>query len=372
MKKKVTYQYYTLDNIDRYETAYKLVVGERSNGKTYSVKKRIIDRIKTEDIKFIYMRRRHPYIVRSICEKVFADINKYAEEQLGDFIKYNVNGEFYIEQGETIKVIGHAIAVEDAYKKKGISFPGTSIVLFDEFIDKEYMIDELELFLNIMSTISRGNENKMTVYMLGNTVSKSCPYFKLFGIDVNRLKQGKIAVVSHKKGVTAAIEYCKTLLLNASVITEKKNKFVGFDDDETVSMIMFGEWEAKALPTKSIDGVTWNCETRRPIPIYVTGLGKTFELSIKSDGVPIGFCRSVNTQDGKVNEFVRYNFSTCGMQLRNKTGNIPTFNHITTLLDENTMRLLKVYMECIKCGRVLYTDIQDGTEFLTTMELLAQ
>lgn len=370
MKKKITYQYYTTDNIDRYETPYKIIIGERSNGKTYSVKKKIIDTLKNEDVQFIYMRRRHSYIVRSICEKVFADINKYAEKELGGMIQYNVNGNFYIQQESGIKIIGHSIAVEDAYNKKGISFPNVKIVLFDEFIDKEYMLDELELFMNIMSTISRGNEHNMTVYMLGNTVSKACPYFGLFGIEPSQLKQGKISVVSHKRGVSASIEYCKTLLLNSRTLSEKKNKFVGFDDDETVAMIMFGEWEAKSLPVHSIDGVGWNCKDRLLIPIYITGLEKVFELSIKLDGIPCGFCRVVNTQDGKVNKLIKYNFSYDGTQLKNDKGFIPTFNHVTSLLDTSTKTLFDIFMECIRCGRILYTDIQDGTEFLTIYNTL--
>jgi hypothetical protein len=371
MKKKVTYQYYSLDNIDRYDTSYKIIIGERSNGKTYSVKKKIIDTLKNEDVQFIYMRRRHAYIVRSICEKVFADINKYAEKELGAIIQYNINGEFYLEKEDgEIKIIGHSIAVEDAYNKKGISFPNTKYILFDEFIDKEYMLEELELFMNVMSTITRGNEHNLTVYMLGNTVSKACPYFKLFGIDPSQLRQGKISVISHKRGVSAAVEYCKTLLLNSKTLSDKKNKFIGFDDDETVSMIMFGSWEAKSLPIHSIDGVTWNCKDRMLIPIYITGLEKTFEISISVEGVPVGFCRIPNTQDGNVNQLIKYNISYDGTQLKTVDGYVPTFNHITSLIDVSTKMLLDIFIECVRCGRVLYTNIQDGTEFLTIFNAL--
>lgn len=75
------------------------MVGERSNGKTYAVKERIIDRVRSEPgFKFIYIRRRQEQITRKIMKKLFTDISEYAEEKLGDVIQYSTEqGFFYVD-----------------------------------------------------------------------------------------------------------------------------------------------------------------------------------------------------------------------------------------------------------------------------------
>ena len=367
--KLITNDFYTLDRILNFKTSYYMIIGERSNGKTYSVKDRIIKMLKDKpDKKFIYLRRRHDYIVRTKTMEVFADINNVVFNELGTYINYSPNKGFYLENDEDNR-IGWALSIEDAYNFKGVPFPDVEIILFDEFIDKEYMEKELELFINLISTITRGNDCE--IFMLANTVSRNCPYFELFGIDISKLKKGTISVVQHHNGVSVAIEYCKTLVFEGKDISHKKNKYVGFDGNETVQMVMYGDWEHESLPTLKIDGVYWNCKTRRLIPIYFSDIRSVYEISISLDGIPIGFCRRVNTQQGKVNRKILYNISPDGIELTNINGTVPLFrNKSQMLMDNATYNLLNIFLECLKCGRVLFTDALEGTEFLQLISRL--
>ena len=365
--KLITNDYYSLDKITQSKTPYYIIIGERSNGKTYSVKDRIKQMLyDNPDAKFVYLRRRHDYIVRTKTMEVFADINDKVFELLGSYINYSPNKGFYLEDDED-KQIGWALSVEDAYKYKGVPFKDVKIILFDEFIDKEYMEKEIELFINIISTVTRGNECE--IFMLANTVSRNCPYFDLFGIDVSKLRKGTINIVHHHNGVSATIEYCKTLVFDGKDVKSKKNKYVGFDGNETVQMVMFGDWEHDNLPTTEIDGVMWNCKSRILIPIYFSDSRSVYEISIKLDGIPVGFCRRVNTQDGKVNAKIRFNISPDCIKLSNKNGAVPTFRKPSKILmGEEIFNYLSLFLECVKTGRVLYTNALDGTEFLQIIE----
>ena len=70
------------------------------------------------------------------------------------------------------------------------------------------MEQELVLFQHIMSTISRYREN-LKVIMLGNTISRFCPYFELFNIDHKRIKHGETGIIKHKRGVTIVVHRTK-------------------------------------------------------------------------------------------------------------------------------------------------------------------
>ena len=83
----------------------------------------------------------------------------------------------------------------------------------------------------LFSTIDR-RRGTTKVWMVGNTISRACPYFSAWGIEniFRKLKQGEIATkIFHNDAndVKIAIEYCgssggKTMALgNASAMIDK-------------------------------------------------------------------------------------------------------------------------------------------------------
>lgn len=343
-----------------------LIIGMRSNGKTFSVKELIIDRIANGE-KFIYIRREKQHITRAKMEILFDDIKHYAKEKIGSEIYYHAEKGFYIlnEEMEQV-VVGTALCVQKSFDYKGIPFTNVSTILFDEFMDYSYYNDEISKFIHLLSTITRDSVNKNTgceVYLLANTIGKWNPYLDLYKFDMRKMKQGQFAIVTHQNGVNAILEYCKTKIQIEGV--QPSNPYVGFDDNETVNMVLFGDWECKEFEVKEIDGIGWSVKNRTLVPAYVTFGKCVYELSLKTSGIPIAFCRKINTQNGIVNKRIKYNLSADNsLMLFNGNGCVPKLNKINDFIDEDTKIGIETVLKCAQCGRIIFDTMLTGTEFM--------
>ena len=361
-KKRYTTEYFNLKPQLSYNTTYHIVYGERNDGKTYGAK---VDAI-IEDIKmgynFVYMRRLHSHIVKKNMVKLFGDVNHILVKEFGSEMYYDPQKGFYLDVDGEIKVVGYVVNVQDGLLAKGIPIVNIRTILFDEFIDYSYLPDEIPKFLHLVSSICRPPNKDVRIIMLGNTISPNCPYFKLFGIDKRKIKQGEIYFIKHNLGVTATIQHTPTKVEDLKT-KRKTDKYIGFDDNESVNMIMFGEWEYQHCETKKIDGVGWNSK-RHLVPIYFTALEKVYEFSLYTDGkVPIGFVRDVNTQLGKCSKFIKYNLSYDNtVKLINVTGFVPIISKINKLVDESTLKKWEIFRDCFDCDRIVYNSIETGSE----------
>lgn len=368
-KKKYTTAYFDLiPMIQNYDVTYYMIFGQREDGKSYSVKEQIIRTIK-EGKKFVYLRRLHQHIVRKSMLKVFDDIQGKFEKNFGSKIYFDSQIGFYLKIEGEIQIVGYVTSLQDTMLVKSIPYTDVALIMFDEFIDYSYMDNEISMFLHCISTICRPPNENVKIFMLGNTISKvMCPYFKLFGFDPAKVKQGEIYYVRHNLGVTAAIQ--KTATKVDDIITKKKtNEYIGFDDNESVNMIMFGEWEYQHCITKYIDGIGWNC-MRHFIPIYFTAYNCVYEFTINTDiQIPILFIRKVNIQLGKCGTKVKYNLSfDNSVTLVNKFGIVPTINKINRLIDKTTLSKWELALLCMECGRVIYDTIETGSEFQSMLQ----
>lgn len=367
--KKQQTNWYSIKPLMQYPASYYVVYGERSNGKTFSARREVLfERIsealkRDKDFEFVYLRRRHIQITRPKMMKLFEEDDEFSTELLGDFIKYSTNKGFYIEHEGIEKTVGHALAVEDAFLTKGIPFSKVRAVLFDEFLDYEYMPDEIEKFQHIISTISRDKQD-LIIIMLGNTVSRFCPYFELLGINPSKIKQGQTAIVKHKSGVVVAVERCKNRVSYLGE-KEKKHKYLGFDDSETAKMILYGEWEYKEKEIKAIDNISWR-NKRYIIPVYITALNEVYEMSLYGDGIPILFVRKINVQNGEVSSKILYNLSyddTVLLIYGKGKDPVPFFKRPSIFWGNEVVNRFEIAKECVRVGRVIYTDFGTGTEF---------
>lgn len=348
----------------RYNVAYRLIVGERSNGKTYSVKERIMDRIKYEpDFKFVYIRRRQEQVTRKIMRRLFEDISDKFEENIGDYIHYSTDAGFYLDDGQFAgRTVGYCMSVEMGVTQKGIPWNDIKLILFDEFLEYGFPIeDEWAKFINLISTIVRKRED-VEIFMLANTVTKFSTYFQQFGIDPKKLKQGEIMYGSHQNGMTFAIEYCRSANIIDGI--KSKNKYLGFDNDPTSNMIMYGEWDYDVVNTSNIDGIGWSAN-RRLIPIYLTALGEVYELSIYEQQNPIAFVRKLNTQNGMVRADIKYNLSyDNSLILTTKNGIVPMYGKINSLVDESTKAYYDIFCLCVQAKRIVFDKISSGSDFM--------
>ena len=106
-----------------------------------------------------------------------------------------------------------------------------------------YLVDEFVLFMNVISTIVR-QRTDVTIYMLGNTVNWSCPYFTEMGIKhIKDMKQGSIDVYEYgESGLKVAVEYCQSI-----ADSKQSNVYFAFDNPR-LQMITTGAWEIALYP----------------------------------------------------------------------------------------------------------------------------
>lgn len=344
-----------------------MIIGERSNGKTYDIKKLVWNKYKLTGEKFVYVRKRTDSISRKEMKRLWADSNEdFIMDEIGDFIRYTPEKGFYYMINDDCITIGYALSIEDYESKKGIPYNDITTIFFDEFIEKRGDLeDEVSKFLNLVSTIRRKRDN-VEIFMVANTVTRFSPYFEAFGIDIKRLHPGEISYVKHEMGAEVAIEYCKSLNKEGGV--RKKDRYFGFDKCPASQMIMYGEWEYDVVNTKSVDDITWNCE-RRLIPMYLTALGEVYEMTIYEKGdCPIVFVRKINTQNGVVRKEIRYNLSYDDSLalIKNQNGtmvSVAKFAVVNDLMDKEIVNMWKVVQMCLSAKRVVFDTMHTGSDF---------
>ena len=231
---------------------FNLVIGQRGNGKTYGVLKRFLENYKKTKKRFCYIRRWKDDIVAAYMEQLFTPFDNVIEELFGSgfSIAYK-NKKFYLVNPDGIKVdcIGYVLSLSESHHTKSVSFVNVSEILLDEFIrmaGEQELKDELTRFDNVLSTIIRGGNKNVIVWLLANTVSKYSPYFLRFGIDINKVDQGSIITRSIKlengEILTIALEYCE--------FNEEASKNIS--KYSTNAMIRSGKWdipETDEIPT---------------------------------------------------------------------------------------------------------------------------
>lgn len=180
---------------------YVLLLGERANGKSFAIKSLILKECYENVREFIYLRRFDLDIKDSVAVNYFADvpvteITNGVYSCIDVFRKgiyfANINDETgKIERG---RKIGYCHALSGAEHYKSLAFPKVDFIDFEEFIsvDGHYLFNEPDKLQHYVSTIFRHKKGK--VYLVGNTISRICPYYREWGLEygLKRQKQGEI------------------------------------------------------------------------------------------------------------------------------------------------------------------------------------
>lgn len=248
-------KYYSVERIKGVEADYNLIIGERSNGKTYAVLLECLREYWNSGMlkQFAYLRRWKEDVIGKRAEQVFASLvtnGEIAKITDGKYstVKYGA-GKFWLANWNDEKQkhttaespFCYCFALSEMEHDKSTSYPNIHNIVFDEFITRRfYLPDEFILFMNVVSTIVRDRKIDR-IYLLGNTVNKYNPYFENFGIKKD-LEQGKIQ--QYLFGETKiALEYCES--------NEKSkvnsNRYFAFDNPK-LEMIKGGKWELDIYP----------------------------------------------------------------------------------------------------------------------------
>lgn len=251
------YKYYSLKNILAKNAQYNLIIGERSNGKTYAVEYYGLKHyIETSETMAIIRRWKEDFRGKRGTHMFDALVSNDVVTKLtkGNFTTITYyNGQWFLANyDETTKTyvkdsspFCYGFALSDVEHDKSISYPTVTTILFDEFLTRGYyLVDEFVIFMNTLSTIIR-QRNNVKIFMLGNTVNKYCPYFAEMGLShIRQMVQGTIDIYEYgDSGLKVAVEYCAS--------TNKKSKdsdiYFAFDNPR-LQMIKSGTWELGIYP----------------------------------------------------------------------------------------------------------------------------
>ena len=247
--------FYDITPIDDTNAVYRIIIGQRSNGKTYSVCKHIIENYFSKGERAAYIRRWDEDIQPKNLASLFAP-HYHLIEQLssGEYntVTYRAK-EFHLaymdEDGKVVRKDPEAFCVtasiNTAEHTKGQDRGEIKLIVFDEFMTRTgYLKNEFVLFCNLLSTLIRNRDNAI-IYMLANTVNRYCPYFTEMGLkDVEQMPQGQVYVYTYgNSDLTVAVEYCDPVKATEKVAS----KYFAFDNPQ-LEMITTGAWELMMYP----------------------------------------------------------------------------------------------------------------------------
>lgn len=194
MDKNIWYSY---NKVLSYHAMLNFIIGERGVGKSYGIKKYVLNRFKKKNKQFIYLRRYDTELRKSLKDnEFFKDI--CLDEVFKNDTFYVRGDKFYMND----QVCGYAIPLSKASIYKSVPFPNVDTIIYDEFlIDNNtyhYIPDEPEKTLDFIETVGRLRD--IQVFLLGNSISQVNPYFDYFNIslpynsDIKTFKNGLILI----------------------------------------------------------------------------------------------------------------------------------------------------------------------------------
>lgn len=249
-------KYYSGKKIKDTNSDYNVILGERSNGKSFWVKHDCLsDAIKDSSGKnnFIYLRRWDLEIRPNMVELYFADCNiELITNGESDSVICH-NQKIYLsktdDKNKKIKqrVIGYtrALSMESHYTSG--SYLDVNNIIYEEFISRSsYLPHEPKLLQQFVSTVAR--RRKIKVWLIGNTISRVCPYFNEWELrNIPKQKQGTIDIYEHKTdqiddsgspiNIKIAVEFAENSGNNSKMFFGTSSK-----------MITSGIWQSEDKP----------------------------------------------------------------------------------------------------------------------------
>ena len=249
-------KFYSLDKILSYKAQYNVIFGERSNGKTYATLLRMLKIFCETKKQGALIRRWDEDFKGKRGNEMFSSIvsnNEVSRLTNGEWtkVKYYSHAWYLartdVDSGKDVVddiPFCFAFSISQMEHDKSVSYPNVTTIIFDEFLTRGYYLpDEFVQFMNVISTIVRHRKD-VTIFMCGNTVNKSCPYFTEMGLsNVKNQKQGTIDLYSYGDSeLLVAVEYCDSL-----VKEKQSNHYFAFDNPK-LNMITGGVWEMAMYP----------------------------------------------------------------------------------------------------------------------------
>ena len=345
MKKK---NFYDISSILKEHAEYNILLGQRSNGKSYQCKKLVLDEAWKKGLNFVYLRRMSKDVKPSMVEQYFGDIvaNGYITELTdGEWDGIACRNSYICfskldEDNKLVrsKPIGQYWDLRTAEHAKSMSFVNMGTILYEEFLtDGIYLDNEPARLMQFVSTVAR--LNKIRVLLVGNTLTRICPYFDAWALDgVMKQKIGTIETYEFKTDdgcVKLAVERCATSNF-------KNHMFFG----KAAEQIVKGEWDTHAVPVIPAPPNSYE----RVYPVLLEFNKFKFVMELLIDGITGGRFVYVYPYHGKrkIDRIITQEFSDKPFTTNQFLPRIPA---------ESLM------IECFRLDKVCYSDNLTGTDF---------
>ena len=254
-------KFYSLNRILKENAQYNIIFGERSNGKTYAALKYALEQWAKDGSQAGIIRRWQEDFKGKRGANLFnalvlnGEITKITKGKYNSVYYYS--NRWYFSKYDETKMkrevseepFAFAFALSNMEHDKSVSYPKIKTIIFDEFLTRDmYFPDEFVIFTNVISTIVRYRDD-VKIFMLGNTVNKSCPYFKEMGLKhIAFMNKGDLETYTYGEGgkLRVAVEYADSPNKGAG---KPSDVYFAFDNPK-LKMITGGAWEIALYPHK--------------------------------------------------------------------------------------------------------------------------
>ncbi len=249
-------EFYSLEKILEQKAQYNIIIGERSNGKTFAALEYGLIQYITTGKQTAYIRRWKEDYRGKRGENLFSGLisaDRISQLTNGQWTQTRYySGKWHLARydDDLDKLVYddtpfcYGFSISDQEHDKSSSFPNITTIIFDEFMTRQYYLpNEFVLFVNVLSTIIR-HRNDVKIFMLANTVNKYCPYFKEMGLKhITEMEQGTIDLYTYgTSDLRVAVEYCKP-----SEKGKASDVYFTFNNP-SLQMITGGAWEIDMYP----------------------------------------------------------------------------------------------------------------------------
>lgn len=241
--------YYRLTRILGVKAIFNLLLGQRSNGKSYAVKEECTKEAFLGMGKLIYLRRWDLELKQDDIQDYFRDCP--VEDITGGQYNYievfrkriylaNIDPEGKIDRGPCI---GRAASLSSSEHLKSVIQRGEyKNIIFEEFCTNSgYLKNEPNRLMQFVATCF-GNQNTGRVWMIGNTISRYNPYFYTWQLrNTLKLQPGDLDLYDFTtedgNKIRVAVEFCATM-------NNKNTMYFG----DSAAQITTGVWETESQP----------------------------------------------------------------------------------------------------------------------------
>ena len=359
---KKTDKFYSLDRIKSTNCEWNLIYGMRSNGKSYAIKKEVLEDFRDNGHQLIYLRRYDMETKPSEVVGYFRDMcvpNKFGKvaikEIFGekaktiDMRRKEIRLLFDDEEVEPV-VLGYAVPLSGQSHECGQAYPLVGNIIYEEFISRDsgmiaYLKNEPSKLMDFVSTVSR--DRNIKVYLLGNTISRFCPYFSEWELTKTpSQKAGEIVVYHINSGRTD--DDGNPIVINLAVehteVMKTKNKMMF---GHSTSMITEGGWQSEVKPH-----LENKLEDYTVLHLFVLDVSSyKFLCRYLWDKSTNNVFWYVERKTTDIKEATRI--------VSNKYTNSPLWTPTLSGLSHDE----EVAFRSIKLGKVVYSDNLTGTEF---------